>query len=389
MIPAPFGARTSGKDGRAERTNMKLKEYAVDTFLYGGVEKEEYQSVGPVVCRKNRETLTLASAMCGVMFAALTVASFFSDTIMDALIYYGIMTVACTVLFILSLTAARLRLRMVLPMWYLLYLFFGTYAVLLNTVIRPQLSATTLCAFLVAAPLLIIDRPWRVTAFMMALSAIFVGCAYQFKTRYLAFADSVNVYCCLFIGAAIYTRLVRVKLREILQARLLERQRDTDKLTGLLNKAAVEQQICALLSLPRQQGTLVIIDIDNFKHINDTYGHAFGDVVLRRTADCIRAVFPGNNLCGRFGGDEFLLFLPGQVDDVAGQMDRMIELLKKEIEYPSPQDSFSISAGTAVAPRDGQNYQTLFQKADQALYTAKRAGKNCWISYSDQSAKES
>ena len=368
---------------------MKLKEYDVDTFLYGGVEKEEYQSVGPVVCRKNRETLTLASAMCGVMFAALTVASFFSDTIMDALIYYGIMTVACTVLFILSLTAARLRLRMVLPMWYLLYLFFGTYAVLLNTVIRPQLSATTLCAFLVAAPLLIIDRPWRVTAFMMALSAIFVGCAYQFKTRYLAFADSVNVYCCLFIGAAIYTRLVRVKLREILQARLLERQRDTDKLTGLLNKAAVEQQICALLSLPRQQGTLVIIDIDNFKHINDTYGHAFGDVVLRRTADCIRAVFPGNNLCGRFGGDEFLLFLPGQVDDVAGQMDRMIELLKKEIEYPSPQDSFSISAGTAVAPRDGQNYQTLFQKADQVLYTAKRAGKNCWISYSDQSAKES
>lgn len=147
MIPAPFGARTSGKDGMAERPYMKLKEYAVDTFLYGGVEKEEYQSVGPVVCRKNRETLTLASAMCGVMFAALTVASFFSDTIMDALIYYGIMTVACTVLFILSLTAARLRLRMVLPMWYLLYLFFGTYAVLLNTVIRPQLSATTLCAF--------------------------------------------------------------------------------------------------------------------------------------------------------------------------------------------------------------------------------------------------
>ena len=388
MIPDPSGARTAGKDGRTERTNMKLKEYAADTFLYGGIKKEEYQSIETVFCRKNRETLTLASVMCGVMFAALTVASFFSDTIMDAQIYYGIMTASCAALFILSLTVAKLRPRMVLPMWYLLYLFFGTYAVLLNTVIRPQLSATTLCAFLVAAPLLIIDRPWRVTAFMVALSAIFVVCAYQFKTRYLAFADSVNVCCCLFIGAAIYTRLVRVKLREILQARLLERQRDTDKLTGLLNKAAVEQHICGLLSLPRQQGTLVIIDIDNFKHINDTYGHAFGDVVLRRTADCIRAVFPGNNLCGRFGGDEFLLFLPGQVDDVAGQMDRMVELLKKEIEYPTSQDSFGVSAGTAMAPRDGQNYLTLFQKADKALYTAKRAGKNCWVSYSDQSAKK-
>lgn len=362
---------------------MKLKEYAADRFLYGGVKKEEYQSIEPVVCQKNRETLTLASVMCGLMFAALTVASFFSDAIMDAQIYYGIMTAACAALIVLSLTAARLRPRMVLPMWYLLYLFFGTYAVLLNTAIRPQLSATTLCAFLVAAPLLIIDRPWRVTAFFVVLSAIFVGCAYQFKTNYLAFADSVNVCCCLFIGAAIYTRLVRVKLREILQARLLERQRDLDKLTGLLNKAAVERQICAFLSLPHQQGTLVIIDIDNFKHINDTYGHAFGDVVLRRTADCLRSVFPEENICGRFGGDEFLLFLPGQGDDLPGQMDRMIELLKKEIEYPSPQDTFSISAGTAMTPQNGKTYLELFQRADEALYTAKRAGKNGWVSYTE------
>lgn len=363
---------------------MKLKKFAADTFLYGGIEKEEYQSIEMVICGKNRETLTLASAMCGVMFAALTVASFFSDTIMDAQIYYGIMTAACAVLFGLSLTAARLRPRMVLPMWYLLYLFFGTYAVLLNTAIRPQLSATTLCAFLVAAPLLIIDRPWRVTTFMAGLSAIFVVCAYLFKTRYLAFADSVNVCCCLFIGAAIYTRLVRVKLREILQARLLEQQRDTDKLTGLLNKAAVERQIRALLNMPRQQGTLVVIDIDNFKHINDTYGHAFGDIVLRRTSECICAVFQKEALCGRFGGDEFLLFLPGPDDNVAERMDQMVELLKKEIEYPTPQDNFSISAGTAATPRDGQSYLTLFQKADQALYAAKRAGKNRWFSYSEE-----
>ena len=367
---------------------MKVKKYAVDTFLYGGIEKEEYQSIEAVICRKNRETLTLASVMCGVMFASLTVASFFSDTIMDAQLYYGIMTAACAALFVLSFTAARLRPRMVLPMWYLLYLFFGTYAVLLNTAIRPQLSATTLCAFLVAAPLLIIDRPWRVTAFMVALSAIFVVCAYQFKTRYLAFADSVNVCCCLFIGAAIYTRLVRGKLREILQARLLERQRDTDKLTGLLNKAAVERQIRALLHMPRQQGTLVVMDIDNFKHVNDTYGHAFGDIVLRRTANCIRAVFPEKALCGRFGGDEFLLFLPGPDDAVAEQMDRMVELLKREVEYPGPQDNFSISAGTAAAPRDGQSYLTLFQKADQALYVAKRAGKNRWFPYSEEHMKQ-
>lgn len=362
---------------------MKLKEFAVDIFLRGGIQKEEYRSIEPVICRKNRETLTLGSALCGVMFAALTAASFFSDVIMDALIYYAVMTVSCGALFVLSLTLGKQIPRIVLPMWYLLYLFFGTYAVLLNTAIRPQLSSTTLCAFLVAAPLLIIDRPWRVAAFMAGLTGIFVVCAYRYKTPYLAFSDSVNACCCLFIGAAIYTRLVRVKLRDIMQARLLEQQRDTDKLTGLLNKAAIEARIRSLLEMTYPQGTLVIIDIDNFKHVNDTYGHVFGDIVLRRTADCIRAVFPEKALCGRFGGDEFLLFMPGPDDDVAEKMDQMVDLLKREVEYPDPQDSFGMSAGTAAAPRNGQNYLTLFQKADEALYAAKRAGKNRWVTYAE------
>ena len=168
-----------------------------------------------------------------------------------------------------------------------------------------------------------------------------------------------------------------------MQARLLEQQRDTDKLTGLLNKAAIEARIRSLLEMTYPQGTLVIIDIDNFKHVNDTYGHVFGDIVLRRTADCIRAVFPEKALCGRFGGDEFLLFMPGPDDDVAEKMDQMVDLLKREVEYPDPQDSFGMSAGTAAAPRNGQNYLTLFQKADEALYAAKRAGKNRWVTYAE------
>ena len=83
---------------------------------------------------------------------------------------------------------------------------------------------------------------------------------------------------------------------------------DTDKLTYLLNKAAIERSIREKLLKPGAQGTLVILDIDNFKQINDTFGHAFGDVVLRLVAECI--LEESSALCGRFGGDEFLLFLP-------------------------------------------------------------------------------
>ena len=361
---------------------MKLRDFAADVFLLGGIREKDYQNIKPVIRRKNRETLTLASALCGVMFAALTAASLFSDVIGEALVYYAAMMASYGVLCLLSLTLARQFPRMVLPMWYLLYLFFGAYAVLLNTVIRPQLSATTLCIFLVAAPLLIIDRPWRVAAFMAGLGAIFVVCANLLKPE-LAFTDSVNVLCCLFLGTAIYTYLVRIKLRDIMRARLLERQRDTDKPTGFLNKAAIETQIYRFLELPQQQGTLILIDIDNFKQVNDTYGHAFGDIVLQRTAECIRASFPEDTLCGRFGGDEFLLFLPGRDDGLAARMDGMRKLLHKEIEYPTSAYRFGISAGTVEVSRE-ENYQTLFQKADEALYRAKREGKNRWCSYSDE-----
>lgn len=355
---------------------MGWKKSVFHAALYGGITKSEFESIKPMVLQKNRETLTLASAMCTVMFFILTAASFFSASIMEARLFYALMTAFCLVLCVLSATVVKRRLWMALPLWYVLYFLFGSYAVLLNTLIRPHLSATTLCAFLVAAPLLIIDRPWRVIAFMGGISLAFVVSAHQLKDGYLAFTDSINVACCLFIGAAIYSRLVRVKLRETMQACLLKRERDTDKLTGLLNKTAFEEQMDERLHTDGQQGSFVVFDADNFKHINDSYGHIFGDMVLQRTAACVREVFPEKEvLLGRFGGDEFVLFLPDSI--LPERMEHLMGLLKKELVFPDPQERMSISAGVAVYPRDGVDYVELFRKADQAMYHAKGAGKDC------------
>ena len=366
-------------------TGKTKEEYITifsDLVLRGGITRKEYKEIRLVIDQKNRETLFLASVMCALMFAGLLVACLYSPVIKDAAVYYFIMTVACVCLAVLSATTVRKHLRLVLWLWYVMYAFFGGYAVLLNTVMRPNISATTLCAFLVAGPLLIIDRPVRVTAYMAGLSVVFIVLAQNSKTEYLAFADSVNVVCCVFIGATIYTRIVRIKLRDIIQARLLEKERDTDKLTNLLNKAAIERRIRERLLEPDVRGTLVILDIDDFKNINDTFGHAFGDVVLRLTAECIQE--ETSALCGRFGGDEFLLLLPETGDALVEKMERLIKRLKEKIRYPAEGLSFGICTGTASVPNDAGDYETLFQKADAALYVAKRAGKNCWFSYSEE-----
>ena len=232
----------------------------------------------------------ISSVLVTILFLALFCGSLVSKNMADAKSFYGMMLVVNAAIFVLTKTVTRQRPRMVLPMWYLLFIAFSTYGVLLNTFLRPTLSATTICVFLVAGPLLIIDRPIRVISYTLSLAIVFIFCAVSAKSPYLAFADSVNVLCCVFLGAAIYTQLNRVKLREMCQAQHLQRERDIDRLTMLLNKSAFIEKVQGKLHSNTTEA-LLVMDVDDFKNINDSYVHDFGDVILQRTARCIQDSF--------------------------------------------------------------------------------------------------
>ena len=195
----------------------------------------------------------------------------------------------------------------------------------------------------------------------------------------MAFADSVNMVCCVFLGFGVYIRLNHVNLREALQAQHLRKERDTDKLTGLLNKAAIEEQIKAQLKQPRSHGALVIFDVDNFKHINDTYGHLFGDWVLHQVAQCIREVMPDSSLCGRFGGDEFLILLPDITKEKLSKLlDELISRGSEHIVLPLSKDVFGMSIGAVFYPQAEKKFSGLLQMADKAMYRVKKNKKNGW-----------
>lgn len=322
--------------------------------------------------------MRISSLMCAIMFLGLLLSTLFSQIIAAARIYYGAMLAICAPITVLSHTTLKKKPGLILPLWYTLLYAFGGYAVLINTLIRPDLSAVTLCVFLVAGPLLIIDRPSRVVGFQLALTAVYMVFAKMTKSPYLLLADSVNIACCILLGSVIYMRLNRVKMREARNTQILEKERDMDKLTGLLNKSAMEKMITDLLAKDQRQGALVVMDIDDFKHINDTYGHAFGDIVLQHTADCIRKTVPPESLCGRFGGDEYVLLLPDvSREELTRLLDTLLQL-RTDIVFPNPADIFSISLGAVIYPQPGKGYLELFQHADAALYEAKAAGKNCW-----------
>ena len=154
--------------------------------------------------------------------------------------------------------------------------------------------------------------------------------------------------------------------------------------TGLLNKRAwTEYTIEQLNWKDGQVRWLVIIDIDDFKHINDTYGHIFGDQVIRRVAEIMQELVGQRGVIGRFGGDEYVILL--EKVETREQLKTLLKTIAKELALAfDPKTHVTASIGVSEYPVDGNEYEELMRKADKALYLAKEKGKNRHIIYEER-----
>jgi diguanylate cyclase (GGDEF)-like protein len=183
----------------------------------------------------------------------------------------------------------------------------------------------------------------------------------------------------LWLGSQAAVALENVRLH-----RLVERQASTDGLTELANRRQFEEALANEISRAERFGgalALIVADLDDFKQVNDRYGHQAGDDVLRAFADVLRETVRDIDLAARYGGEEFAVLLPQT--DLAGA-ERVAERLRERMEIrlvePSSDSPFSVTASFGVAsfPEAGTP-AALFAAADEALYRAKSAGKNCVV----------
>jgi diguanylate cyclase (GGDEF)-like protein len=172
----------------------------------------------------------------------------------------------------------------------------------------------------------------------------------------------------------------------------LQRESMSDALTGINNRRGLE--LAGLRELSRYQRfgqgfAVVLVDIDHFKRLNDSFGHATGDIVLKGTAAFLQAMVRESDTIGRIGGEEFVILLPGTELRAAEQT---IDRIRMEIEnhfFVSGDRSVRITASFGIAHslgRTGITWERMLQEADVALYTAKRDGRNCIRIYTDPSA---
>lgn len=200
----------------------------------------------------------------------------------------------------------------------------------------------------------------------------------------------------LIIVIAVFFCVVMVinivgKIRSNEKKKELEDKADTDLLTGLNNKLATERKIKDYMAQnPDKQSMMFILDIDNFKKINDTMGHAFGDEVLRSLGIQIGAIFRASDIIGRVGGDEFMVFLKDIPNDEAILKEaKKVEAFFKSFqagEYVKYKATASI--GVAIFPQEGNDFETLYKAADQGLYKEKKRGKNQLAFYKDRGQAE-
>ena len=167
---------------------------------------------------------------------------------------------------------------------------------------------------------------------------------------------------------------------------IISEKASTDSLTGILNKGAFRTRFCEEMDKNKSGLAMFIIDLDDFKAVNDNLGHVMGDKVLTDTADKLSEIFGSRDMVGRIGGDEFsaMLRCGGNIELISKTAARICKEMDKTYSAHGNSVNVSVSVGIALYPASGKDYEELYRNADKALYKVKGSGKNMYELHSGE-----
>ncbi len=341
---------------------------------------DDYMELRPSIRINNYTSLRSITFIASFLFAILSALSVFKFGSIDnyrtkAYFAYFISTL---LIFLLSNPVVKKFPSAVAVFVYLFMIEVHFFGIAIGTVHATIHPATTYIVLLFVIPIIFIDRPWRIALFNLISGTAFLCHSYHFKAFDIFFLDFTNFVSFYVLGIVCGRYFNSTKMAALKLLRVVETERDTDNLTGVFTKAAFLREMERLLSIDNSRGLFLMIDVDNFKNFNDSFGHDYGDVVLSKIGECMRNSFRQSDLLGRFGGDEFFVFIPSTNDtDIALYRAKTLQLhLKEELKLPDNSGN-SVTLSIGIAHCSGfETYQSLFKKADQAIYEAKANGKD-------------
>ena len=354
------------------KCDMKILRKLRDYICYCGISKAEYYDLKREAYKSNYEVWRILHYVMTTFFTFLFVYSIFNELFsvnrpfyMIAFIYSAAAT--CTFFFLKkdSITA-----QFVIYLSIVMLLLFGCFI----SKTHPEFPATMFIVMLIVTPLFMIDRPFYMAIVISAMSVIFSIWMHSVKPYDVWQADLINTIIYSILGIFIHVIVNSIRIREFVLTKKINIQKDMDEMTGLKNKGALTREINEFLSdKAKDKGVLILLDIDHFKTINDTYGHDVGDSVISQLGEFLKNKFPENAIVGRFGGDEFIVFIK-DIDDVeyaTAVAKELIEETPKKVLLPVKDKLVGISLGITTYHGFEQYYSEIFKKADIALYKTK------------------
>lgn len=268
---------------------------------------------------------------------------------------------------------------------YAIFAFSAFFAVtgMMDFFTRPEGSILFFPILMVATTVFYIDYFWVGNGYRAVLSAAFLVVDWMFRDSSLFSADLILVITSFLISCICYFVILSLQTDTGRMSRELYTKSSTDLLTGLLNKISFETAVKEFLSHRKSDTAcaLFIFDFDNFKHINDNYGHQTGDEVLKFFGYVLHRSFRNTDIVGRIGGDEFMVLLTNAADKIFFH-ERCTEILHElRAAEVGQAKSFSASIGIAQDKEGNASFDELYSTADRALYQAKENGKACYVLY--------
>lgn len=356
----------------------RLDRQKIVTLLTGDLTAAILHAHHDVIEETNARRLRIVSGLSlgfGVMLLALSAGQNFLSSQMGVHFVYVLVMV---VLFSFAPTARdgfRHATRMTYAFIGLSYLF----SVLNSLLLFPDQQAALICISFAILPSLVTDVYWRCVLPGFAAWPVYAVLDMVYCAPDIRILNLLNTFIALVIGATLARLNIENRARELTSRDTLVGQRDTDALTLTVTRRSGEERIRAILARGDLPCAMIMVDVDNFKGINDTYGHGYGDRVLQMVAHLLQDSFRSTDVVCRMGGDEFMVFAVGVPQDDWAE-NKAKNLLMQLAAAPTPDGrdaSISISMGIVLSPRYGTTFEELYRKADHALYNAKRAGKNC------------
>lgn len=240
------------------------------------------------------------------------------------------------------------------------------------------------CLFQIIVPVCYVDLPLRIFLFEAVFSGLYLYIDSMRKPEPMLRLDVSRILLGLIASFIVYSFLIyrRNRLTDSVGGTRVIASRDA--LTGIYNRGAGESRISELVS-SAVFGTFVLMDIDNFKQINDRYGHTRGDEALQAVAAVLAASFRNTDIVMRMGGDEFMVYAIGMLDPhyVERKMTDIRESIH-EIELDEKTgEHVTVSAGCLINAGRYHTYEDMYEAADQLLYRAKQRGKD-WFEIADR-----